>query len=139
MDVRKIQNLKEMLLVISILYFYGLAFAINQHKETYGLDSPTAFVVMGIVFLIALFLEVLVTWWPFRDRILAASVFILAYAYLGIFVAPALFGDRVIIISLLAPVIVTFVGGFAYVYARLLYRALFAVEAVENEKPPGPP
>jgi hypothetical protein len=42
-DLRGWQNLKESLLVFTVLYFYALAFALIFGRNTYGLDHPLRF------------------------------------------------------------------------------------------------
>lgn len=120
-----VQSAKQILLVLSVLYFYGLALATTFQWGTYGLDGPATFIVMGSVFLLALFLEVLVTWWPFRARILAVTLLCLGYAFLGFIVAPALYGGQAAIYFLLAPVALTFVLGISYGFAHVIYKHFF--------------
>lgn len=120
-----VQTVKQALLIISVLYFYGMAFTLAFQRATYGLDRPLVFIFVGGIFLIALFLEMLVVWWPFRARILAGTLLALAYAYLGFVVAPALFGAGVLAAVFLAPVAITFVIGFSYAFVHIIYRNFF--------------
>jgi 4a-hydroxytetrahydrobiopterin dehydratase len=120
---RTLYFLKQTLLAISIVYFYWLSFAINFGNKTYGLDEPQVFVIMGIIFLSALAIEAAVTWWHKRKRIIWWAMLAISYAMLGFVIAPQLYGDNAIIVALLLPLVVVFIGGFAYSFSKLIYRA----------------
>jgi len=122
-DIRKLQIIKQALLVVSILYFYGLALAINYRGDTYGLDRPEVFIVIGTLFIIAIVLEAGMTWWHSRRRIVWGGVLVACYALLGFVVAPRLYGDWVLSVALFLPVAVVFVVGFAFSYSRILVRS----------------
>lgn len=118
-----IHRIKQGLLLISIVYFYGLSFALTFHFPTYGLDRPAAFAVAGALFLLAIILESGLVWWHRRRSIGWIALVILCYAILGFVIAPMLYGWGVIWIALFAPVAIVFVGGFVVVYIKLLTRA----------------
>jgi 4a-hydroxytetrahydrobiopterin dehydratase len=125
MNIRVFHRIKQILLIVSIVYFYTLAFVLQFDLPRYGLDRPIAFAAAGFVFFLALFIEASVTWWHRRRRILWGGLGILAYAVLGFLVGPLLYGWEVVWIPLIAPVVIVFVGGFAYAYFFLFKRAFF--------------
>jgi len=125
MNIRVFHRIKQILLIISIVYFYTLAFVLQFDLPRYGLDRPIAFTAAGAVFFIALFIEAVIAWWHRRRRILWASLGFMAYAVIGFVVAPLLYGWEVVWIPMLAPIAVVFFGGFAYAYVFLFKRAFF--------------
>ncbi len=122
-SVKKIYYLKQALLIISIVYFYALAFLLNEHGATYGLDRPLTFIVMTLAFIAALTMEAGLTWWHKRKRIGWWLLLVCSYAVLGFFVAPILYGSKAIVFAMFLPLVAVFVGGFAYAYSTLIYRA----------------
>lgn len=122
-DIKKLNILKQALLVVSILYFYVLAFMLRSNRQTYGLDQPLPFVSMALVFLTAISIEAGFTWWHRRKRIGWWALLIFSYALLGLVIAPSLYGDSVLLFALLLPLITVFVGGFAFAFSNVLYRA----------------
>lgn len=122
--VRKIYYLKQALLIISIIYFYALAFLLNAPGSKYGLDKPAVFAIMMAAFLAALAIEAGLTWWHRRKRAVWWLLLICSYAVLGFFVAPMLYGPKAIAVAMFLPLVAAFVGGFAYAYSVLIYRAI---------------
>lgn len=118
--------IKQSLLILSVVYFYGLSIALTFHLSAHGFDSPIVFAIMGIAFLVALLIEAASTWWYRRGRIMWALLAIVSYAVLGFFVAPRLYGTLAVWVALLAPLVVVFVGGFLYSYARIFHRFFFS-------------
>jgi 4a-hydroxytetrahydrobiopterin dehydratase len=122
-DFRKLQNLKQALLIVSILYFYGMAIAISFNRDTYGLDSPAALFVVGLLFVIAIVLEAGMVWWHRRKRVTWGILLTTIYALLGFVIAPKVYGDWVLTAALFLPVVVVFIVGFAFSYSRILVRS----------------
>lgn len=118
-----VNRIKQGLLVVSIVYFYGLSTMLVFHLPTYGLDRPIAFVAAGAVFLTAMVLESGLVWWHRRKSIGWVALLILCYAILGFVIAPLLYGWDIVWIPLLAPLAIVFVGGFIIVYIKLITRA----------------
>jgi 4a-hydroxytetrahydrobiopterin dehydratase len=129
-----LKNLRETLLVITVLYFYGLAFAINFQKDTYGADAPAVFLSIAALFLVALCLEAIVVWWEKRFLILWSVCWVLAYGIAGLFYAPRIFGEHIMAYVLLEPILLTFVGGFAYAYGTLLSGSFFPSRRLSAER-----
>lgn len=131
---RFLKNLRETLLVITVLYFYGLAFAINFRKETYGADAPVIFLSIAALFLIALSLEAIVVWWEKRYLILWSMLWAAAYGAVGLYYAPQLFGEHIAAYVFIEPLLMTFVGGFAYAYGKLLSESFFPGRRLSAER-----
>lgn len=117
---------KQILLAISIVYFYGLAFAFQFDLPRYHADHPIVFLGVGALFCFALLLEIRMTWWHRRRRIFWGVMGLCCYAVLGFVIAPLLYGEQILWIPLVLPLAVVFVLGFLYVYARLIHRAFFS-------------
>lgn len=126
MTTSNLHNLKEMLLVITVVYFYGLGFALLFHRPTFGLDAPPMFLTMSSLFLIAILIEMMLAWWNKLRFILWGMLGLLAYAILGLYLAPSLYGDEILLYVFVEPLLITFIGGFAFVYGRLLADAFFS-------------
>lgn len=120
---RVIYFIKQTLLASSIIYFYFLAFIINFGGKSYGLDQSAVFAVMGGAFFIALAIEAGLAWWSKRKRVLWWGIIILSYAIIGLFVAPIFYGDKALLAAMFFPLAAVFIGGFAYAYGVLFYRA----------------
>lgn len=133
-EQRFLKNIRETLLVITVLYFYGLAFAINFQKDTYGADAPVIFLSIAALFLIALCLEAIVVWWEKRYLILWSMFWALAYGATGLYYAPSLFGQHVVAYVFLEPLLMTFVGGFAYAYGKILSESFFPGRRLSAER-----
>lgn len=123
---RTIQNLKQSLLVVSVLYFYTLAFALGFQKPTLGMDRPEVFLSMSGLFLFALVLEMLLAFWNQRAYLLWGSLAIAAYGVLGFIVAPSLYGSSVVLFALVEPIVIVFVGGFAFSAGSVLANFAYA-------------
>ncbi len=130
-------NLKEFFLIISVLYFYGLAFGMQFKQPLYGMDSPAIFLTICAIYLIAIAMEMSVTWWQSRRFMVWAALWLLSYAVMGLYVAPTIFGPEILVYVLLEPLIIVFIGGFVFGYSRLLASLFFKtreLEAAELEK-----
>ncbi|MEO5927877.1 MAG: 4a-hydroxytetrahydrobiopterin dehydratase [Patescibacteria group bacterium] len=128
-----LNRIKQALLLVSIVYFYGLSIALTFHFPTYGLDKPIAFAVAGVVFLVAIILESGLVWWHRRRSIGWIVMVILCYAILGFVIAPLLYGWDIVWIPLLAPLAVVFVGGFIVVYIKIIHRAFSRSMKLSND------
>lgn len=127
-------NLKETLLLLSVCYFYGLAFALHFEKPTFGLDTPPVFLVMGTIFLTALALEVLLAWWSRLAFILWAFLWLVSYGVIGLYVAPRIFGPEILLYVYAEPVIVIFMGGFAFSFGRLIAEAFLPQRRLSRDQ-----
>jgi len=116
-------RLKQGLLAISIVYFYGLAIILQFRLPSFGFDHPLVFAGIGALFLVALGIEVWITWWTYRRWIAWAVLCATCYGVIGLGIAPLLYGDIAIWIGLFTPLVLVFVGGFLYAAARVLVRA----------------
>lgn len=121
---RFLVNLKESLLVLCICYFYAIAFSLGLHREVFGLDDVRIFVSMCALFLFALSIEVLLSWWNKRAQFFWICMAVLFYGVMGLYVAPIIYGPSIITYVLLEPLVIVFVGGFAFVYGKVLSQAL---------------
>lgn len=115
-----LSNFKEFVLILTILYFYGLAFAMTFGKSLYGLDRPAIFLLMCTLFLIAIGYEIFFTWWKSNIMIIWALIWILSYGVIGLYLAPIVFGDWIISYILIEPLIIVFMGGFAFSFGSVL-------------------
>jgi len=124
-------NLKEFLLVISVLYFYGLAFGMHFNQPLYGMDRPAIFLSVCAMYLLAVAMEMGVTWWKSRNFIVWAALWLLSYAIIGLYVAPTIFGPGILFYVLLEPLVIVFIGGFVFGYSRLLASMLFKTRELD--------
>ncbi|MBP9869725.1 4a-hydroxytetrahydrobiopterin dehydratase [Patescibacteria group bacterium] len=124
-DLRGWQNMKETLLVFTVLYFYALAFALIFGRNTYGLDHPVAFLFMSGCFLVAIGIELAAAWWSRRRFVVWMVLGVLTYAGVGFIVAPRLFGEWIISYVLLEPLVVVLIGGIAFTIATIISRTFF--------------
>ena len=127
-------NFKETLLVVTVIYFYGLAFTLHFGKSTYGTDSPWIFLVMGTLFLIALGLEALLAFWEHKNFLLWLLMWAASYGVIGLYVAPRIFGPDILVYVYVEPVIVVFIGGFAFAFGRVLADQLFPERRIPKEQ-----
>jgi len=132
--LENLRNLKETLLIVTVLYFYGLAFALSFNKPTYGMDSPTVFLVMGTLFLLALLIEALLSWWNRLSFLVWLFLWCVSYGIIGFFVAPRILGPDVLLYVYVEPVIVVFLGGFAFGFGSLLAGSFFPVRVLPRER-----
>ncbi|GEM_PF-675945 len=121
---RHLRNLKETLLVITVLYFYGLAFALYFRRPTFDLDQPVFFLTMCMLFLCAMSLEAVLAWWDHSARIWWSIFAVVAYGLIGLVIAPALFGSWIFPYALLLPLILTLYGGIAVSISSLAAKFL---------------
>lgn len=119
-------NLKETILVVTVLYFYALAFALSFDRPTYGMDAPAIFLTMSVLFLLAMALEIVLAWWDKRRVLLWFVLAVVSYGVIGLYVAPAVYGSWILLFVLLEPLLIAFVGGFAFASAHLIARSLFS-------------
>jgi len=119
-------NLKETLLIITVLYFYGLAFALIFHRDTYGLDQPGIFLFVGILFFIALVLEAVLAFWDKLKFLFWVALGIVSFAIIGLYLAPALYGSGILVYVFLEPLIIALIGGFAFSTGHILSTQLFS-------------
>lgn len=124
-DARGWQNLKETLLVITVIYFYALAFALIFGRNAYGLDHPIPFFTMSGLFLAAIGIELAAAWWSKRRFIVWATLGVVTYGAVGLIVAPLIYGEWVVTYVLLEPLVVVLIGGFAYTVGTLISRSAF--------------
>jgi pterin-4a-carbinolamine dehydratase len=118
--MRVLVFLKQVLLLAAVVYFYTLAFAMIFSVNRHGIDRPFIFLLFGTFFLIAVILEAVLVFW---DRLKFLFWVVLGFACfgaIGLFLAPALYGRGVLVYVLLEPLIVLFVGGFAFSVGRVL-------------------
>lgn len=115
-----LSNLKEFILVITILYFYGLAFSMSFGKPMFGMDRPAVFLLMCTLFLLAVGYEIFFTWWKSKIMVLWAALWIMSYGVIGLYLAPIVFGDWIISYILIEPLIIVFMGGFAFSFGSVL-------------------
>jgi len=117
-----LSNLKEFLLVLTALYFYGLAFAVSFGKPLYGVDHPVIFLTMCTLFLLAIGYEIFFNWWKNKIFIFWFVLWVVSYGVIGLYLAPVIFGRWILSYVLFEPLIIVFVGGFAFSYGRILAR-----------------
>jgi pterin-4a-carbinolamine dehydratase len=129
-----VRALKQLFLVISVLYFYIISFALLFHLPTFGLDTPPVYLAMGTLFLAAICLEILLAWWHRRKAIMWGVLGILAYGVIGLYLAPLLYGQGILVYVLLEPLVITFIGGFAFVFGHLLADAFSAGRALSLQE-----
>jgi len=113
-------NLKEFVLVISILYFYGLAFAMQFGKSLYNLDHPAVFLTMCTLYLLSVGYEIVFNWWRARSFLVWFLLWVVSYGIIGLFLAPAIFGRWILTYVFIEPLIIVFIGGFAFSVGRVL-------------------
>jgi pterin-4a-carbinolamine dehydratase len=124
-------NLKEFFLVISVLYFYGLAFGMHFDQPLFGMDRPAIFLSVCAMYLLAIAMEMGVTWWKSRNFIIWATLWLLSYAIIGLYVAPTIFGPSILLYILLEPLVIVFIGGFVFGYSRLLASLFFKTRELQ--------
>lgn len=117
---RFLNGLKDTLLVLCICYFYALAFGLGLHREVFGLDDQRIFLSMCALFLFALSIEALLSWWNRRAILFWGVLGVLFYGIVGLYVAPIFYGASIITYVLLEPLVIVFVGGFAFAYGHVL-------------------
>lgn len=127
-------NLKETLLVVTVLYFYGLAFALHFNAPTYGVDRPAVFLTMGMLFLTALGLEVILAWWEKKGLFIWLLLWVVSYGVIGLYVAPKIFGSWILLYVYFEPIVMVFIGGFAFAYGRVLAEQLFPERVIPREQ-----
>lgn len=125
MTFSSLLRLRQILLAIPIAYFYAVAFFLEIGSSNKIVMHPFAFLMFGLLFLCGLLLELYVTWWHKRRRLVWWGLAIASYGIIGLGVAPTLYGSWVIPFVLLAPLSVVFIVGFAYVYSHLMYIHFF--------------
>lgn len=113
-------NLKEFVLVVSILYFYGLAFAMQFGKSLYNLDHPAIFLTMCTVYLLAIGYEIVFNWWKAGSFLVWFFLWVVSYGIIGLYLAPAIFGNWILVYVFIEPIIIVFIGGFAFSVGRVL-------------------
>ncbi len=113
-------SLKDFILVFTILYFYGLAFSMSFGKNLFGLDQPFVFLLMCSLFLLAVGYEIFFSWWKSNIMIVWAALWIMSYGIIGLYLAPAIFGSWIVTYILFEPLIIVFMGGFAFSYGHIL-------------------
>lgn len=121
-------------MLLSVCYFYGLAFALHFDKPTFGLDAPPVFLVMGTIFLLALALEVVLAWWNRISFISWAFLWLVSYGVIGLYVAPLIFGPEILLFVYVEPVIIIFLGGFAFIYGKLIADAFLPQRRLSQER-----
>lgn len=117
-------NLKEFVLVVTILYFYGLAFSMQFGRSLYGLDHPYVFLGMCLVYLLAVGYEIFFNWWKAKSFIVWFLLWVVSYGVIGLYLAPSIFGDWILTYILIEPLVIVFVGGFAFSAGRVLALSL---------------
>ncbi len=122
---RHLRNLKETLLVITVLYFYGLAFALYFRRPTFDLDRPVFFLSMSALFLCAMILEAVLAWWNKRARLWWTAFVVATYGLVGLVVAPSLLGQRILIYVLFVPLALTVYGGIVFLIGRLIIKLVW--------------
>ena len=132
--VSRIRDWKDLLLIISVVYFYGMGTALLFHLPTLGLASPPVFLCMGFIFLVAFMLELLLSWWNRRRSLMGSFLGALAYGVLAIYVAPLLYGRWILTYTLLEPVIVIFIGGLAFIYGKLFADMMYVAKPLTVEE-----
>ena len=132
--VSRIRDWKDLLLIISVVYFYGMGTALLFHLPTFGLASPPVFLCMGFIFLVAFMLELLLSWWNRRRSLMGFFLGALAYGVLAIYVAPLLYGRWILTYTLLEPVIIVFIGGLAFIYGKLFADIMYVAKPLTAEE-----
>ena len=120
----RIKNIKEAILLVCMLYFYGLSLALQFHRPTYGMDQLFVFLPFSLLFLVALGLEVTLVWWNRLSFILWCAAWFLAYGFIWLYLAPATYGNWIIPYALVIPLVIAFYGGFAYAYS-IIFSSFF--------------
>lgn len=120
----QLHNLKESLLIITTLYFYGLAFALQFKRPTFGLDQPVFFFIMFGLFLAAVILQIVLAWWNKRAYILWGTFIVITYGIIGFSIAPAVFGTWIAPYVLFGPLVITVFGGSVYSIVFFITRFL---------------
>ncbi|MCC7357516.1 4a-hydroxytetrahydrobiopterin dehydratase [Candidatus Uhrbacteria bacterium] len=120
-----LKNVKEGILIFCIIYFFGLAFTLQNGKTTYHADHPYIFLIVFGLFLNAILLDVFLEWRQKSKAILWAVIFIMSYGVIGFYIVPQIFGTRMMIYALLEPLIIIFFGGLIYSYAKVFTSTIF--------------
>jgi 4a-hydroxytetrahydrobiopterin dehydratase len=129
-----INKIKDVLLVLAVVYFYGLAIALQFHFATYGLDQPAAFLTMNTVFLLAIGLEITLAWWNKKVFVFWLAIGVLSYGIIGLYVAPSIYGPWILTYVFLEPLIVVFVGGIAFGFGNVLAQHVFSAKRLPSEQ-----
>ncbi|MFZ2804422.1 MAG: 4a-hydroxytetrahydrobiopterin dehydratase [Patescibacteria group bacterium] len=124
-----LSNLKETLLILTVFYFYGLAFALLLHRETFGLDQPAIFLAMCGIFLLSVAFEVVLAWWNTKRFLLWIGLGVVSYGVIGLYLAPILYGQGILVYVLLEPLVIVFIGGLAFSYGHI-----FALQIMESKR-----
>ncbi len=133
LSLEGLRGLKELMLFVSVVYFYILAVALFFHLPTMGLDHPVPFIAAGTIFLIALGIEVLLSWWNKRRFVMWVLLWVAVYAIIGFFVAPVIFGPSVLLYVYVEPVLIIFIGGFALSFAYLFTGVILPEQKLSAE------
>jgi 4a-hydroxytetrahydrobiopterin dehydratase len=118
--VTYVTNLKEFVLVVCILYFYGLAFAMQFGKSLFHLDHPAVFLTMCTLYLLAVGYEIVFNWWKARLFIIWFLLWVVSYGIIGLYLAPSIFGRWILVYVFIEPLVIVFIGGFAFSVGRVL-------------------
>lgn len=116
--------IKQILLVLSMVYFYWLSFALTFHKPTHGLDDVRLFLIMLGIFVGGLAVEGLLQWWHKRFKIFLWIMIAAVYALLGLWLAPHLYGSWLLPYTLLFPLAAVFVGGWVWALGSIIHHML---------------
>lgn len=127
-------SLKDFILVFTILYFYGLAFSMSFGKNLFGLDQPLVFLLMCSLFLLAVGYEIFFSWWKSNIMVVWAALWIMSYGVIGLYLAPSIFGSWIVTYILFEPLIIVFMGGFAYSYGHVLARHFTAHQTLGRDE-----
>lgn len=138
--VSYLANLKEFVLVVCILYFYGLAFAMQFGKSLYGLDHPAVFLAMCLLYLLAVGYEIVYSWWRAKPFVVWFLLWVVSYGIIGLFLAPTIFGNWILTYVFVEPLVIVFIGGFAFSVGRVLalhltQRSVMSPKELERELP----
>ncbi|MFH1621161.1 MAG: 4a-hydroxytetrahydrobiopterin dehydratase [Patescibacteria group bacterium] len=124
-SLQNLQNIKDALLIVAVLYFYTMALVLNFGRNAYGMDSPIFFLLMSLIFLISIALEIVIVWWNKRKTIFWFVLAVFSYGVIGLYVAPILYGSWILTYIFLEPIIMVFVGGFAFSIGHLTAESIY--------------
>ncbi len=117
-----LNNFREFILIVTVLYFYGLAFALGLGKSLYGLDHPAIFLSVCTLYLLAIGYEIFTGWLKSRAFFLWFALWVVSYGVIGLYMAPIYFGSWILVYVIYEPLIIVFMGGFAFAYGQVLSR-----------------
>jgi 4a-hydroxytetrahydrobiopterin dehydratase len=129
-----LKNLKEAILVVCSIYFFSLAFAIQNGRPTYHAEHPFFFLCIFSLFLLAIISEIWLEWGKRREVIIWAMVCIASYGIIGLYIVPIVFGPQFLLYVLFEPVIIVFFGGFVFAYAKLFTHSIFFSTQVSTQE-----